>query len=191
MLRFLVACTLLSLVAADCTRVEYRLTNYKNPGGVLASGKKCDPGSRRRCDPVIKAAIDTTEPNAPWPGSKPVKQWTKVFEADEKDSAAVNKIVSKDVCTGTFRGANLRVSVDDNDFDHTTPIEQFECDSGREVFPSEGQSAWSTEKSCRAKNNPETVKLMYSSRAFDIPCSTCGQPIVDSPNPNMGRRTRY
>lgn len=179
------------MVAGDCTRVEYRLTNYKNPTGVLASGKKCDPGNRRHCDPVITASIDTTDPTGPWPGSKPVNQWTKVYEADEKDSAAVNKIVSKDVCHGVFRGANLRVNVVDNDFDHTTPIEQFECDSGRQIASSERQAEWSTEKSCRAKNNPNSVKLMYSSRTFDIPCSSCGQPIVDEPNPKMGRRTRY
>ncbi|OWA54120.1 hypothetical protein BV898_18538 [Hypsibius exemplaris] len=179
MLKFLVLCTLAAMVAADGTRIEYRLSNYRNQGGVLASGKKCDRGVGKKCDPLITATIDTDSPSSAWPGSKPLKSWTKVFEADEQDSAAVNKIVSKDICGRlNSQTPKLRVNVVDVDGDHTTPIEQFECLAGRDVSRSESSAQWSTEKACNARNNPDRVNLMYSWRAFTIPDRECGEQAI-------------
>jgi len=175
MLKFLVICAWVGMAAA-AVRVEYRLSNYRNPGGILATGKKCDRGINKHCDPLITATIDTDTPSDRWPGSKPVNQWTKVFEADEKDSAAVNKIVSKDLCNRGYDRANLRVNVVDVDGDHTTPIEQFECLAGPYVSRSELISEWSEEESCRAKYNPTSTKLMYKWRAFTISDRDCEVP---------------
>jgi len=195
MFKLLVLCSVVSMVLADGIRVEYRLSNFKNPGGILASGRKCDRGLNKKCDPVISASIDTDSPSAPWPGSKPVRQWTKVFEADEMDSAAVNKIVSKDMCSSRspFTRANLRVNVVDNDGTKSAPIEQFECllsASARDLPNRETDAQWSAEKSCTAKNNPDRVKLMYSWRAFRINDRDCGRPVIgERPRPSYGRRT--
>ena len=48
-----------SQVVADGTRVEFRLSNYRNQGGILATGRKCDRGLGKKCDPLITASIDT------------------------------------------------------------------------------------------------------------------------------------
>jgi len=195
MFKLLVLCAVVAMVAADGVRVEYRLSNFRNPGGILASGKKCDKGINKKCDPLITASIDTDSPSAAWPGSKPVRSWTKVFEADEADSVAVNKIVSKDICTSRspFTRANLRVNVVDVDGTHNTPIEQFEClisANARDIPRTESGATWSSEKSCTAKSNPDRVKLNYSWRAFSISDRECGKPIVNErPRPNFGRRT--
>jgi len=180
MFKLLVLFTLAAMVAADGTRVEYRLTRYQNPEGIVSNGRKCDRGAGKKCDPIITGSIDSDTPSAAWPGSKPIKTWAKIFRQDEVDSAAVNKIVSKDICNGQYSRANLRVKVDDVDGTHTTPIEQFECLAGRDISPRESSAQWSPEKTCTAKFNPDKVKLNYSWRAFTIRDSECGRPIGGS-----------
>lgn len=192
MFRILLLCSLAALAAGDGTRIEFMLSDLKNPKGILASGKKCD-GSKRHCDTKITASIDSDSPNAAWPGYKPTSQWTKVFEADEKDSVAVNKIISKDICGAgrrSFDRANLRVFVVDKDGDHETPIEQFECLSGREVAGRRTSSEWSQTAPCTAKFHPDRVKLNYQWRAYPISSSECDAPITDD-RPEYGRRTYY
>ena len=45
--------------------------------------------------------IGREKPMNTWPGTKPISQWTKIFESDDTDSTSVNKIVSRDVCVGS------------------------------------------------------------------------------------------
>ncbi|XP_055337099.1 uncharacterized protein LOC129587390 [Paramacrobiotus metropolitanus] len=197
MLRLLALCSFVALVACDGTRVEFLLSDLKNDHGILTTGKRCDGrGSTRKCDTVITASIDTDTPSKAWPGYKPTSQWTKVLEADERESMAVNKIISKDICGSSssrrsFDRANLRVLVADKDPGNKfSPIEQFECMSGREVATRRGSSDWSPVQPCKAKFNPDKVKLNYQWRAYPISNSECNQPVGDD-KPSYGRRTYY
>ncbi|OQV16853.1 hypothetical protein BV898_09025 [Hypsibius exemplaris] len=179
LLYFLALSTLVITVAADSMRVEFQLTKLENPEGILYNGKKCDIGSK--CDPRLSGYVDTDKPLNAWPGSKPVSQFTKIFESDDQDSASVNKIVSRDVCVGSsFNKGNLRVDLVDKDVTTTEQIEQFECMSGRDVRIREAAAVWSTEKPCESKFNPNKVKLMYKWRAFNVPDRECGRPVGSS-----------
>jgi hypothetical protein len=54
---------------------------------------------------IIK--ICREKPHAAWPGPLPIEKWALIFEGlDIKDVARLNKIVSRDICTGTY---NVRV----------------------------------------------------------------------------------
>jgi len=172
----LVLCAVVATVAGDSMRVEFQLTKLENPESIIYNGKKCDVGSK--CDPRLSGYVDTEKPLNAWPGSKPLKQFTKIFESDNVDSTPVNKIVSRDVCAGSaYNKANLRVDLQDKDVTGSDQIEQFECLSGQDVRIREGASTWSAEKPCSAKYNPNKVKLLYKWRAFKVPDRECGRPV--------------
>jgi len=168
----LVVLGLAGLVAGDATRVEFKLYNYTS-SGQLHDGQKCDIGTH--CDPRLKGYVDTEKPDAAWPGPLPLDKWALIYEGlDIADTARLNKIVSRDICTGTYRKANLRVQVDEVDPTRIDKMEQFMCVSGRDVQRSEAGAHWSNPTSCEAHYQRKN-KLMYSWRAFTIPARECGK----------------
>lgn len=164
------------LAADDSVRVEFKLLDYTNLDGLKASGKTC---SRSGCDVLMKGYVDTLKPLNSWPGSNSdPKTWAKIFD-QTTNKAKVNKIVSRDVCSGSYNKANLRVEVEDkNRIMSNEEIQEFECMSGRNVQSSESSAQWSDPVDCAGKFNPTKVKMTYSWRAFRVPVSQCGKPVA-------------
>ncbi|XP_055337275.1 uncharacterized protein LOC129587508 [Paramacrobiotus metropolitanus] len=164
-----------AVVAADNTRVEFKLYNYTS-SGTLHNGDKCDIGTH--CDPRLKGYVDTEKPDAPWPGPLPMEKWALIYEGlDIANTARLNKIVSRDFCASPYKKSNLRVQVDEIDPTRVDKMEQFMCLSGRDVARSERSAEWSDPKSCDAHYFPRKNKLLYSWRAYPISSSACGKTL--------------
>lgn len=178
-LLILLLCAVATVVKGESVRVEYKLTKLQNPGGIIYNGKKCDMGSK--CDPRVSGYVDTEKALNAWPGPKPMSQFTKIYEDDDVDSPDIQKIVSRDICVGSsYTKSNLRVDAVDKDLTGTDQMEQFECLSvggTRDVKASERSAAWSDERPCSGKYNPDKVKLIYQFRAYNIPERECGRPV--------------
>ncbi|GAV02167.1 hypothetical protein RvY_12764 [Ramazzottius varieornatus] len=179
-MKFLVVlAALVTLVAADFVRVEFKLLEYSNNAGkgLLATGERCE--KNRHCDPVMTGYVDTEKPLNAWPGPKAdPKTWTSIFDVKDSDFVKVGKIVSRDVCDADYTKANLRAEVSDtNRFTSDKKINQFECLSGRDVARNEASASWSAPKQCDAKFNPTKVGLTYQWRAFEVSNAACGAAI--------------
>ncbi|GAV02169.1 hypothetical protein RvY_12766 [Ramazzottius varieornatus] len=168
----MVACARSS--STDGTRVEYKLFNFTH-AGKLQNGEKCDFGTH--CDPSLRGYVDTISPDAAFPGSEDnLERWAKIWEGlDIKDTARLNKIVSRDVCKGTYNKATLRVQVDEVDSSRKDLMEQFMCYAGRNVQQDESRAKWSELAECEAHYNKRGNKMLYSWRAFTVPARDCGK----------------
>jgi len=164
----------LAVAAADYTRVEFKLYDFTH-NGKLASGDKCDIGTQ--CDPRLRGYVDLDQPDAAWPGPlKDLNKWALIYEGmDIKEKAVLGKIVSRDVCTGSYHKANLRVQADEVDPSRVDKMDQFMCMSGRTVARSERAAEWSTPQNCDSHYAAGQNKLKFSWRAYPITARECGQ----------------
>lgn len=171
---------LVGWVAGEPLRVEVELRRLNNSEGILKSGVQCDLTSA--CDMRLTGYLDIDSALNAWPGSKAEETWVKIFERDNENTPVINKIVSRDDCSGLTTRANLRIKVVDVDsLTANDLIDNFECMvpvSGSNVATSAARAQWSTEKFCDTKFNPNRVTLKFRYRIFLIDSTDCGRPPV-------------
>lgn len=174
LLTLVLAAAARSSSTTDGTRVEFKLFNFTH-AGKTADQNKCDTGTH--CDPRISGYVDPISPDGAWPGSQPdTKKWALIWEGlDIKDTARLNKIVSRDVCKEAYDKATLRIKVDEVDTTRVDLMEQLMCYAGRKVQQDESHAKWSEAAECEAHHNKRGNKMIYSWRAFTIPARECGK----------------
>ncbi|OQV16964.1 hypothetical protein BV898_08969 [Hypsibius exemplaris] len=155
-------------------RIEVNIDRLDTQGK-SHTGLPCDVLDR--CDPKIKAFIDTEKPNNDFGGdSVPYDNYIVLHESNNAPNVVpIGKTISRDVCGKSIRKVAIRVRAIDKDGINDDKIDNYKCNISGERNPvadDERSSQWSPEIACDGEDRPSS-KVFLKYRWYRIPEQTC------------------